>query len=362
MAVPNPEKELARLRGVLKKELPQVTVLTGPSSFFRGQAIDEVLEMLPKDAELRSLSGDKDVGDGEELQDLCGAALFGRGSWLVVRRGDAWLREHGAKLVTLLPRFRAGCGLVLETGKIDKRTKIGKALGKPPAALFEFRDLYDSPPPFSRTQNPAEAELVEWIAQRGRKCGVPLTPEAALLLMNMVGKDPAECLAELERLAPQLGKSKKAHGPEQIASLLSGSPESTQFELADALLAGDRARTLRSLEALFGRGLRQKDGKVTADRAAVFPMVTSWLYRSLSNAYEGRFLVDQGVPLRDVPGRLGVRTFVDRFIGQVSDNSEARLRRGLVLLHRAQRELRFTGEDAHWILRRMIDRYFEDVA
>ena len=186
---------------------------------------------------------------------------------------------------------------------------------------------------------------------------VRLTPEAALLLMSTVGKDPAECIAELERVASRTGGEQRALGPDDLAGALTCSFESTPFELADALLGGDKRRATRSLEAMFARGVRGRDGK-DVDRTGVFPFTVSWLYQSLSKAWEGRFLVDRGVSIRDVPGRLGVRVFIPRFQEQVSSNPEPRLRAGLRLLHEAQRELRLSGEDPLWILRRFVDRYF----
>ncbi len=73
-------------------------------------------------------------------------------------------------------------------------------------------------------------------------------------------------------------------------------------------------------------------------------------------------LMDGGVASRDVPSRLGVRFFADRFVGQMERNPEARLRRGLRLLHACQRELRMTGEDPEYLLLRFLSRYFAENA
>lgn len=354
MGVPNPEHELARLRKTLGGGFPPVVVISGASPHFRGEAMDAALAALPDKADLRALSGDKDT-DGSELQSLRGGSLFGSGSYVVVRRGEPWLKAHGAALLEIMGGIGDGCGLVLETAKLDKRTKLGKALAK--GALFEFRGLYDEP--YDRSRSPLEAEMVGWIVDRARKAKLRLTKEAALLLMQTVGTDPQECLAQIGRLAARGRKG--TLGPQDIAGELPCSFESTQFEFVNALLDRDRRRAERSLEALYQRGVRGRDGG-SSDRGAVFPMVVSWLYRSMAGVYEGRFLVDRGVSVRDVAGRLGVRTFVTRFQGQVSGNSAAQLRRGLDLLHRAQRDLRLTGEDPQWILRRFVDRYFAEGA
>jgi len=353
MAVPNPEHELSRLRRTLEAGVPPLVVILGPASFFRDEALELVLARVPKDADVRRLAGDRETA-GDELQDLCGASLFGSGSWLVVRRAEAWLKKHGPALAELLPKMASGCGAVIEAQKLDRRTKVGKQLSKA-GEVFEFRELYAEP--YDRSRSPLEAEAVGWIVERARGLKLRLTAEAGLLLMSTVGTDPGELVAELSRVASRMRGEKRALGPDDLAGALTCSFGSTPFELADALLGGDQRRATRSLEAMFERGVRGRDGK-DVERSGVFPFAVSWLYQSLAKAWEGRFLLDRGVPIRDVPGRLGVRVFVPRFQQQVSGNPEPRLRAGLRLLHQAQRELRQSGEDPLWILRRFVDRYF----
>ncbi len=88
MAVPNPERELERLKKVLRAGLPACLVIRGASGFFRQQAFDLAFAAIPEDADLRSLDGETDT-DGRELDDLRGGTLFGRGSVLALRRGEA---------------------------------------------------------------------------------------------------------------------------------------------------------------------------------------------------------------------------------------------------------------------------------
>lgn len=356
MAVPNPEQELMRLRKLVEKGLPRVLVITGPADFFRSEAWDIVRARVPEDADVQQLSGDQTTS-GEELQGLRGASLFGRGCWLLVRRAEGWIKQHGEALAAVLDKMAPRCGLVIEAAKLDRRTRLGKQLAQ--HALFECRALYTEP--YDRTRSPLEAEMVAWIQRRAREAGVSLSSEAALLVMRTVGTDPAECVAELARIARRPAPKRGALGPDDIKGLLSCSFESTPFEFAEALLDGDRRRASRSLEAMFERGVRGREGDAV-DRGGVFPFVASWLYQSLANTYEGRFLLDHGVPLADIPQRVGVRAFIPRFQQQVLNNPEPRLRCALRLLHRAQRDLRLTGEDPLWLLRRFVDRFFEGSA
>jgi DNA polymerase III delta subunit len=356
MAVPNPARELVRLRAHVKNGLGRATVLMGVSPYFRGEALRAVIDAIPRQTNLRSIDAQEEETDGRELQDLRGGSLFGAGTWLVVRRAEKWLAAHGERLLAAIEGIGKGCGVVIEATKVDRRTKLGKALAG--LDLFEFRELYDEP--FDRSRSPLEGELVQWLVQHGRQVSVPLTPEAAFAMVTVVGKDPAELVRELTRLAESLGGDagrRRPLSPDDLRGKLTCSFESTPFELAEALLAHDRKRCLRSLQAMFARGVKGREG-APMDRGGVFPFATSWLHNSLMGVHRGRVLVDSGTPLRDVASAAKVHAFADRYVKQVADNPEPRLRRGIELLLAAQRELRTSGEDPELLLERFVARYF----
>ncbi|MEO6595883.1 MAG: hypothetical protein ABIP94_14115, partial [Planctomycetota bacterium] len=143
MAAPHPEIELTRLRKWIDRGLPALTVVTGTSDSFRAEAMDLLVAAVPKDAELRLIDAvgergggsgdpgdDEDLSDGgadgddaadaaqssdcSELQELRGGGLFARHAFVCVRRGASWWKRHVASVVSQLPRFRPGSGLVLE--------------------------------------------------------------------------------------------------------------------------------------------------------------------------------------------------------------------------------------------------------
>ncbi len=390
MAVPHPEDELTRLGKLLARGLPPLLVITGPADFFRAQAADRATAAVPAGAELRvidaaELRAEAEAGTGDdedapataeaaggaddaaglaacpELLDLRGGGLFARVAFVVVRRGAAWWQRHVPTLAEQAPKFAKGCGLVLEAGKLDKRKKAAQGLVKSLAdagALFEFRDLWDQP--FERSRSPVEGELCKWVVARSRGLGVALQPEAAWLLIVQVGKSPVELLAELGRLRDQLGADSKRAPlkPADLRGKLTTSFESTPFDLADAVLGGDRRAAFRSVRAMFDRGVRQKDGK-PMDPGGVMPFATSWLFQQLSRALEGRQLLDAGASERDVVAQTGVRQFVDRFIAQVRKHDAATLRRGLLALHACQRASRLCGEDPDVLLERFLGMWFD---
>ncbi|MGE3175234.1 MAG: DNA polymerase III subunit delta [Planctomycetota bacterium] len=385
MAAPHPDKELDRLQKLCRQGLPKVLVLSGTGAWFRTRAVELALAAVPADAELVTVDGqlteirglraadddDGDDGEGEDegggaaapaqhcpdLQPLAGGGLFARTAFVVVRRAERWLRRYSGALAAFLPRIAPGSGLVLEAQKLDKRTKFAKELQQH-GAVFELRELYETP--FGRPDRPLEGELVQWVATQGRRLGVALSPEAALLLTAELGKDPGELLAELQQLKDRLGADPKRPPlqPEQLRSDLGSGFESTPFELAEAVLGMDRRRALRSLRAMFARGVRQRDGK-RMDQGGLFPFATSWMFQSMGSVLEGRQLLDDGVPLRDVAGRVGVRGFTERYEEQVRRNERGRLEHGLRALLACQRERRLSGEDDDVLLERFLARWFD---
>jgi len=291
---------------------------------------------------------------------LRGGNLFAKRTFVVVRRGDRWLRRHGAALQAFLPRISSDSTLVIEAIKLDKRTRLAKEIGKN-GAVFDFRALYETP--FGRPDRPIDGELVQWVTQHSRRMAVAITPEAALLLCAQVGKEPGELDAELRLLGDQLGRDpgRRPLGPDELRGKLSIAFESTPFELAEAVLGGNRRRAARSLRAMFDRGVRQRDGKVM-DQGGLFPFATSWLFGAIAQVYEGRLLLDSGSSLRDVPGQVGVRGFVDRYQEQVRHNDLEQLERGLLAILACQREQRQSGEDYDVLLERFLDRWFDGTA
>ncbi len=388
MAGPHPEKESERLRAACKQGLPSVVALVGTGTWFREQALGEVLASLPKELEVLTVEGqdvelrgvkqsaesedggdrdDVDLDEGDDgkqaqckdLQPLAGGGLFSQSTALVVRRADRWLQKYATAVAAFAPRIQKGSLLLFESQKLDRRTKWAKQLVAS-GAVFEFRELYETP--FGRPDQPLQGELVQWVVAHSKRLRVPLTPESALLLTAQVGKEPSQLAAELEQLVDQFDKkgSKKALAPEDLRGKLTCSFESTPFELAEAVLDGDRQRALRSLHALFARGVKQKDGK-RMEQGGLFPFATSWMFTAMAQVYEGRLMLDQGTSMRDLPQKAGVYKFQERFVAQVQKNSVQKLEHGLLALLHCQRERRSLGEEDDILLERFLARWFDGV-
>lgn len=351
MAAPNPEKELGRLGSALSKEPPGVVVLQGPARWFKDRALDAVRKVLAEHSEITELDGLESSGGAAEagnfLMDLRTASLFGGRRVLLLRNGDRWLRQHAASLVQTVEKVAAGNTLVVEVGKLDGRTQLAKTIKKM-GEVFEFRALYDKS--FGAERRDAGAELVRWLLGRARTRGLNFDDDAALFMVEVVGTDPAQLDGELSRLSAQIG------GQRVTAAALRGaltiSFGSSQFELVDAILAGDPVEALRSLRAMYREGLRDRDGK-RIEQTAVFPIVTSWMRTSIGKLLEARAALNAGASPASVVEQHG-GWFKDRFARQLDRLSTTALVDLLGALHRAERRLRTSSETPEVLLERLL--------
>lgn len=386
MAVPHPEEVLKRVARLGKQGLPAVTVIMGSNDFFRREALDLLLASVGEEADLRVIdaqelrparggsddddaeddapatsAGEVGIGDCPELLDLRGGGLFAKRAFLCVRRAKNWWGKFATTLVEQADTFGDGCGVILEAPKFEKRKRAVSAFLKhwtEKGSVFEFRDLWEMP--YDRARGPLEGELCGWVETRAKRLGIPLTPEAAWTIVARVSKQPGELVAELHRLRDVLGsdKNRPALRPDDLKAHLNIGFESTPFEFAEAVLAGDRRAAQRSLTAMFARGVKSRDGS-KMEAGGLFPFASSWLYQQLAQTYEGRVMLDGGVSSRDLAGRMGVRAFQERFVAGVKKNDLAQLRRGLLALHHGQRMIRMQGEDPEIVLERFLSHWFE---
>ncbi len=185
-------------------------------------------------------------------------------------------------------------------------------------------------------------ELPGWTREQGERLGLSLDGRASKALVAQVGERPQRLLRELEKLALSLepapaGREQGADGTgatggtgagaaravseEDVLRLAARSSEQRGYELADALLEGDRAGALSLLGTLRAQGeslpglvyaitRRLRDGVAVAERLAA-----------------GEAPAQIKDSLRPMPPRAA-----ERFIAAVRRSDPARLRAALGVL------------------------------
>lgn len=176
-------------------------------------------------------------------------------------------------------------------------------------------------------------ELPGWTREQAERLGLSLDVGASKALVAQVGERPQRLLRELEKLALSLAPEARgeAGGPgsgaprqvseEEVLLLCARSSEQRGYELADALLEGDRHRALSLLSTLRAQGeslpgliyaitRRLRDGVMVAERLAA-----------------GEAPAQIKGSLRPMPPRAA-----ERFIAAVRRSDAARLRAALGVL------------------------------
>ena len=187
--------------------------------------------------------------------------------YLLVDNADAWKAGELDPLEQSLAGVPEGTVLVL-VARGKPLARLVKAVEK---AGGEQRD-YAAPKPW---------ELPKWAAERAAEEGLKLDSEAAKALVANVGTRQQRIAREVERLAV-LAHPKTQLSADQVRRLACSEAPQQVYDLADALVAGNRTAALQLAERL------------TADESAsklMFPIV-----RRLRDVHRAAELLDSGVP------------------------------------------------------------------
>jgi DNA polymerase-3 subunit delta len=202
------------------------------------------------------------------------------------------------------------------------------ARGKPQARLAkaveaaggEHRE-YSAPKPW---------ELPKWVAERAQEEGLRLDKEAARALVGVVGNSQQRLAREVEKLA-LMAHPETQLSAEQVERLAAGEAGAQAYDLADALVAGDRELTLRLAESLVERG--ERPGRL------LFPLLGR-----LREVHRAGELLESGVSESKVASEMKLRPWIaKRIVPQAKKADRDALERGLCAL--AELEVRMRNGD-----------------
>ena len=100
---------------------------------------------------------------------------------------------------------------------------------------------------------PKASQLPRWIAERGKQLGLAVDREAAQSLVERVGNDQRRLMRELEKIACYAPDGGRVDS-DVVEELTASDVEAKAYQLADAVIDGDRARALSLLDDLQARG------------------------------------------------------------------------------------------------------------
>jgi DNA polymerase III subunit delta len=187
-----------------------------------------------------------EAGDGRRSPDvealiasLAAISLIASRRYLLVDGVDGWGKADAGRAIEAL-------------AQIPPETTVALvAHGKAPAGLAKA--VEGAGGEVLAFDVPREREIPKQLVTEARELGFELEPAAARLLVERLGPRPMRLRTELERLALWSGEGGRV-GVEDLEAMVADTSEEAIWTLADAVVAGDEAETMRVAEVLVAQG------------------------------------------------------------------------------------------------------------
>jgi DNA polymerase-3 subunit delta len=187
-----------------------------------------------------------EAGEGRRSPDvdafvnsLAAISLIASRRYLLVDGVDAWGKADAERVADAL-------------GQLPPETTIALvAHGKAPAGMAKAVEKAGGE--VLSFDAPREREMPKQLVADARELGFDLDPAAARLLVERLGPRPVRLRTELERLLLWAGEGGRV-GVEDLEAMVADTSEEAIWTLADAVVAGDEAETMRVAEVLVAQG------------------------------------------------------------------------------------------------------------
>jgi DNA polymerase-3 subunit delta len=292
---------------VATNELKPVYLITGGDRPKIQRALRRLRDRIGEEATelLTALetSGDDAVAACNSL-----GLLGGDGRLVVVEDVDRWKAADTKAVASYLASPAPGTVLALVAAELKKDSALAKACAKAGDVL-----VYDVP----------KRRLGDWVTKQFGDRGVTVDPEAARLLVEIVGEDPEELASEVDKIATWAGG--EPVGTREIELLAAGCAEVPGYELTDAWGRRDLAAALTACQTLLERSGDPVSRTV--------PMLVGMLVAHVGRVRDCQLYADEGLTAREAASRLKRHPFyVEKLYAQSRNYGPDELRGAVVRL------------------------------
>lgn len=288
-------------------ELKPVYLITGGDRPKIQRALRRLRDRVGEDA-VELLSADDAAG--EDAVAACNSmGLLGGGRRLVIVEDvDRWKAADAKVIAAYLASPAPDTVLALVAGELKKDSALGKACAKAGDVL-----VYDV----------AKRRLPEWVKQQFAERSVDADPEAARLLVEIVGEDPEELASEVDKIATWAAG--QPVGVREVEQLAAGCAEIPGYDLTDAWGRRDLPGALAACQTLLDR---------SGDPASrTVPQLIGLLVGHVGRVRECQLLAEEGLSAREAASRLKRHPFyVEKLYAQSRNYGTDELRDAVVRL------------------------------
>jgi len=234
----------------------------------------------------------------EDVAAAMAMLTFGEGRrYLLVDDAGAWKAPALEPLLDVLKGYMPPDILLVLIVRGKPLKALATAVEK---AGGEVRD-YEAPKPW---------KMAPWVVTHAQKLGLKIDPEAARALTDIVGGSDKRLAREIEKLAIFVHPEARAT-VEDVEEVAAGETVPKVYDLADAVVAGDRRASIAVAEELLGAG--EEAGRLA------FPIISR-----LREVHGVVTLLDSGVAEKD--------------LGQHIKGPPWKLKKAVALARKADRE------------------------
>jgi DNA polymerase-3 subunit delta len=273
--------------------------------------IDRALERLRRRFEPDSVEHLSAAdASGEDVVAACNAlGLFAdAGRLIIVDAVEAWKAADAKAVASYLKAPAPATTLALVGGELKKDAPIAKAVAGAGEVL-----LWEVP----------KRGLQRWVGEQFQVHSAKVEPEAARVLVELVGEDLYELATEIDKLATWAAGERV--GVDDVERLVAARGEATNFALTDAWGARDVAGVLRASESMLERS--------GDPYSKTIPRLLGVLGSHVSRIRECQALEASGVSSKDAAARLKRNPYyVGKLYAQARNFSPEELREVTVRL------------------------------
>lgn len=279
-------RALELLSGSTGGGLKPVYVVHGDDLFLRREATSAIIRLaLGPDADelaVRRFEGGS-ASLAEVLDELRTLPFFAKRRVVVVEDADPFVTKNRKQLEKVLDEGPGAGVLILVVKSWPSNTLLYRRVAATGLAV--------------NCDSPNEKDLVPWLVDRASRSQAQLEPEAAKLLVELVGPEVGILASEIEKLAVYVGdKDKGKIRRSDVSRMVEAGRIETVWKVLDSATLGQTAEAVSDLDDLLAAG--EPPIKILAAFAS-----------SLQKLHHAGQLRARRVPLSEACAAAGIRDF-----------------------------------------------------
>lgn len=248
---------------------------------------------------------------------------------VIVNRAEALSKSQQEGLLSYVKKPSGTTCLIFiaSTGKIDKRLSFFSEMDKA-NFLFHFKP-------------PSDAQLPSWVKKEAQRCGKSITDDAIGTMLEVTGSELMDIKQELAKLTLFVGERNNIEKADMELAVTNGRVD-TVFDLADSIGRKDLREAVINLRKL----MEQKEEPVK---------ILGMISRQFRIIWRIKALKKKGAAINSIASTLGLfPTYIDGYLKQGKDFSEAGLLRIFKTLHNADITLKSGRQPPRLAIERLV--------